>query len=106
MELSVCNSFFLSHYFAISGSGTTLGVVDLGSLDATSDKGNGTLEQALGVVGCVVIFLGLLSVLLCCLSKGKAKNIFLIVHLFILFRKKGKNDFCLFVCLGLYTNFN
>ena len=64
--------------FAISGSGTTLVVVDLGLLDATADEGDGTLEQALGVVCCVVIFLGPLSILLfngCfsdswCFSKG------------------------------------
>ena len=87
MELSLCNCFFT--LFLFSGAGTTLVVVDLGPLDATSEGGvDGTLEKALGVIGCVVIFLGLLSCLLLCLSKGKTKELFLNGSSFIFVQKK------------------
>ena len=90
--------------FAFSGgSGTTLAGVELGPLDATPEEGDETLEQALGVVLCVLIFLGLLSILLCCLSgKGKAKNLFSVVHLLFCSEKRVKNDF-LFVCLFVFV---
>ena len=79
--------------FAFSGgSGSTLAAVEqLGTLDATpKEEGDGTLEKALGVALCCLIFLGLLSVLLCCLSgKGEAKEFIFSYSSFVFAHKKG-----------------
>ena len=79
-----------------SGAGSDLGVSDLGTLDATTDgdTGLGTVEQVAGVIGCLLVFLGLLSCLLLCLAKGKKMVIFFIngssFYFFLMKKGKGK----------------
>ena len=63
----------------------------LGELEA-NPEGDGSpseVSQVLGVVGCTVVFLGLLSCLLICLSKGEETKVLISFrfHLSIFFSK-------------------
>ena len=73
----------------------------MGTLDATAEEGDRDLGKTLGVAFTIICFLGLLAVMLMCLSgKGRLSFYFNSSSSFV----QRRVQLILFVCLfGLYT---